>query len=75
MFKGVLLGIGRDRVLFALTLMLVALLVLRAARAEPYGSAAVSQRWGCPKGHVEYEKGCYDPITKTYTHGKRIVPA
>lgn len=73
--KRVLIGITKDRTLFTLTLVLITVLVVRAARHEGYGSGAVSQRWGCPRGQVEFEKGCYDPSTKTYRHGKRIVPA
>ena len=31
------------------------------------------ERWGCPPGQVEYQDGCYDTGSKTYTQGKHRV--
>lgn len=69
----------KDKVLAALVLALVAALVLALAKpgnsgGELFGNPTIGQqRWGCPKGQVEYEKGCYNPKTKMYMPGKKIV--
>ena len=81
MLTNALKRIAKDRVLLTLTLALVAATVLLLAwRRDAYsssttgtGTGTMSQRWGCPTGHVEYEKGCYNPATKTYTQGKKLV--
>jgi hypothetical protein len=66
----------RDRVLLALVLALItAVVLLFVLRRDDAFTAGPTQKWGCARGQVEYEKGCYDPSTKTYTHGKRIIKA
>lgn len=66
--------LAKDKVLTALVLALVVALVLALAkRAEAFDPNMGMQHWGCPKGQVEYEKGCYDPKTKMYKAGKHIV--
>ena len=68
--------VAKDRVLLALVLALITSLVLLAVgRRDRFSGAAMSQKWGCPPGQVEFEKGCYDPSTKTYTQGKKIMRA
>jgi hypothetical protein len=67
----------RNRVWLAALLAVLALLVVRTVRVArewflvPSGFA--TQRWGCPGGLVEFDKGCYDPKGKVYTSGKQIV--
>lgn len=63
----------KDKLLIALVLALVAALVLTLAKHEPFDPQFGMQYWGCPKGQVEYEKGCYNPKTKTYKPGKHII--
>jgi hypothetical protein len=67
----------KDRVLAALVLTLVAALAVTLAKpggGELFGNPGIGeQRWGCPAGHIEYEKGCFNPKTKTYMPGKKIV--
>lgn len=51
-----------------------------AGRGEYAGGMAEgpgysSQKWGCPRGQVEFEKGCYDPVSKMYKAGKKVVAA
>ncbi len=72
MLTDILRRIAKDKVLLALVLALItSVVLLLTRRGDRY--SAMSQKWGCPRGHVEYEKGCYDPSTKTYTQGKHIV--
>jgi hypothetical protein len=66
--------IAKDRVLLALVLALITALVLLAVhRRDMFSSPSLSQKWGCAPGHVEFEKGCYDPSKKTYTEGKKLI--
>ena len=74
-------ALAKDGVLAALVLALVAALALTLARpggrgrgGELFGNPSIGQqRWGCPKGQVEYENGCFNPKTKMYKPGKKIV--
>ena len=76
MLTDMLKRIAKDKVLLALVLALITSIVLLAAwRRDRFSAAALSQKWGCPQGHVEFEKGCYDPTTKTYSQGKKIMRA
>lgn len=70
----ILKNLAKDKVLLALALALAASSVLLAARRRDRFSS-LSQKWGCPRGQVEFEKGCYDPSTKTYTQGKKVMRA
>ena len=59
-------------------LVLAALVITRTVRRcrEWYTadtSGYSSQRWGCPRGLVEFERGCYDPQGKVYMPGKQLV--
>jgi hypothetical protein len=65
--------LAKDRVLAALVLALIAALVLTLAKREGFDPGMGMQHWGCPQGQIEYEKGCYDPKTKMYKTGKKII--
>jgi hypothetical protein len=64
---------AKDKVLTALVLAVVAALFLTLAKREPFDPGMGMQQWGCPQGHIEYEKGCYNPETKMYRPGKKVV--
>lgn len=70
----------KDKVLFALLLTLGVVGVMALTSAERYNSQQYApdpniagERWGCPAGQVEFQDGCYDSKTKTYTQGKHRV--
>lgn len=63
-----------SRVTFAATVVVLAVLFVFFARScREWFTGFSTQRWGCPPGLIEFEKGCYDPKTRVYTSGKKIV--
>ncbi len=84
LFKLNVKALAKDKVLVALTLTLAVVVVMSLKKeryaADSYGTGRYApdpstgmERWGCPPGQVEYQDGCYDTGSKTYTQGKHRV--